>query len=87
MQLTNKVTELTFSGEPGIWVRVLGNFGGNNRNFRVKTYSICLLMGDDVQRVSSATSKAGLGQVQLDQLPVNQLDVDLANCWVGAQAQ
>jgi hypothetical protein len=87
MRLTNGVSELTFGGVPGIWVRELATFGGNTGNFRVKTYSIYLLMGDAIQQVSYATSEAGLGQVQLDQLPVNQIAEDLANRWVVAGAQ
>jgi hypothetical protein len=85
-RLTNDVSELTFGGVPGIWVRELSTSLGRV-NSRSKDYTIYLLMGDAIQQVRYSVARPGLGQVPLDQLPVNQLAEKLANRWVAAGAQ
>jgi len=83
---TNGVSELTFGGVPGIWIRELTAFGGDPVNFSVKSYSILLFMGDAIQQVTYVIGRTGLRQVPLDQLPVNQLAEELAERWVLAAA-
>jgi hypothetical protein len=85
-RLTTDVSELTFGGVPGMWVRELSTSIGRV-NYRTKDYTIHLLMGDAIQQVKYSAARTGLGQVPLDQLPVNQLAEELANRWVAAGAQ
>jgi hypothetical protein len=91
------VSELSFDGVAGVWSRTLntnpnspGSYCTDSSGKRVdcdtwssKTYRIYLLVGTTIQSVTYYVTKDGVGNVPLDQVPVNALAEQLATRWQG----
>ena len=86
-QGTSGVSELSFAGVPGLWVRDVRTYEEGEQTYSQESYTIFLFMGDAIQSVSYAIGRAGSQSEALDEAAVNQLAEVLANRWVAAGAQ